>query len=136
MKTAYFAHSVRGEHGDLATPLDIAVNVDDGIRKCNFLRKILPDWRIYCPMEHEQIYQAAQHCGKDDITSDVILKQCTEILSLADVLFVGSDPKTSEGVTIERDYAFEALELDIISLWTRREEQWPHLLRCAGVYDG
>ncbi|MCP4569181.1 MAG: hypothetical protein GY841_16525 [FCB group bacterium] len=123
--TAYFAAPVRGPNGDQASADEIQENIVQGIRQCKVIRNILPDWWIYCPHEHEDLYQAAWRHG--NIVSDDVLSQCFDILSLTDYLFVAGDPEKSAGVRAEMRHAVKS-GIPMMPLWRIPEKNWAPIL--------
>lgn len=103
VKTGYFAHAVRGLGGATADTTDMRHNIQNGVLLCKQLRELLPDMEIYCPHDHEDLFQIPYK--KLDITTEQIMKQCLSILSLCDYLFICSDPTKSEGVGAEMLWA-------------------------------
>jgi hypothetical protein len=94
MKTIYLIHAARGERGNDASPEVIAENCRLAILAGKQLKAMLPEYYVYVPHRHENIYQAAIKGGAETID---ILTQCGGIVLMADLAVVCSDPKYSEG---------------------------------------
>ena len=124
-KTGYFAYKVRGEGGDNADPTEMRHNIGNGIMLCKQLRSFLPDFEIYCPHEHEDLFQIPHRKG--DINSDQILKQCCDIVGLCGYLFVCTDPGESAGVRFELAFA-RSIDITIIELYNLPPLDWPEYL--------
>lgn len=129
-KTGYFARAVRGEGGETADSTDMRHNIRRGILLCNLLRASLPDMEIYCPHEHEDLFQIPYKKG--DINAMQIMDQCLSILSLCDYLFVCSDPLKSEGVGIELLHATKK-HIYVVKLDRIPELGWGEYLEKIGI---
>ena len=125
MKTGYYAHHIRGAAGKDATPEEMEINVESGIAGCNILRRLLPEYNIYCPGEHEELFRVGYQNGS--ITSKDILKQCCSIVSLVDILFVGDNPNQSNGMQAEMKIAVYC-GVQIIELWRCGRDKWPEMI--------
>jgi len=119
--TGYFAYAVRGSAGDNADITVMRHNIYDGILKCNQLREMLPDMEIYCPHEHEDLFQIPHRKG--DVTSAQIIEQCCAIIRLCDYLFICSNPTESEGVGLEMIHGTK-YGVTIVMLYQRPVLDW------------
>lgn len=101
--TAYFSHHIRGKKGNDATDQDMIDNRNDAIKVCNQIRKLLPNWDIYCPADHDDVIMKLYRNG--DVTEDAILKADCQILENKDaVLFYCKDNFISGGMRVELNH--------------------------------
>ena len=124
-KTGYFAYKVRGEGGDNADPTEMRHNISNGMLLCNQLRTMLPDFTIYCPHEHEDLFQEPHRSGV--INSEQILKQCFAIEDLCEYVFICSNPSKSGGVGREMVRGYDNGKT-IIVLYTKPVLEWAEYL--------
>ena len=107
----YWCGYVRGPDFDYntyspGTAKIIRANVDRNIANCQRFRELVPKrWIIYCPHEHEDLYQYAYRhikteAGFEEICR-LVLKQCCAVVGLADVLLFGDGPRLSAGMIQE-----------------------------------
>jgi hypothetical protein len=124
-KTGYFAYKVRGKGGDNADITEMEHNIGNGKMLCKQLRLMLPDFDIYCPHEHEDLFTIPHRKG--DVNSQQILRQCFAIEQLCQYVFICSNPSQSEGVGLEMAHAYDK-GLTIVGLYQKPPLDWPEYL--------
>ena len=97
-RSAYFMYPYRGKNGDGSDVATIKDNVANAIALCNKIRVAIPQLHIYCPHEHEFMYNPWR---AKMVTSEQIMSQCVSIALCCDIGIIAHNPSESEGMLQE-----------------------------------